>query len=310
MKTTPHPTTETRTCPYCNTTFYYEKGPGRPPIYCTDTCRKYAAAHRKYAHETKSPLRLIYAQPLTPEPKPRPVHRTLKLGKKELKDFLRSEPATVIPELTRQLGYCLNDRKIPREERAQIAKILGKTLTQLARAEYGFVGGESAKVPVTSGISPQEFVQYAQVLGAFEDLAAWVHSAHQHTEYERAVAIGKEVLKAKREVAGEVEQLRAQVKKLEKTVSEQQGQLEQAYATIARVQEHEVQARGRSFIAAGEVMKARERVAELESLMTKWQKHAEDWERVAKMERARAAQEVVRVRAEVLGGGSAFFRGK
>ena len=52
-----------------------------------------------------------------------------------------------------------------------------------------------------------------------------------------------------------------------------------------------------------------ERVSELETLVDQWQVRAEQWEQVAKMERARCVEEVARVRAEVLGGGSAFFRG-
>lgn len=70
-----------------------------------------------------------------------------------------------------------------------------------------------------------------------------------------------------------------------------------------------MQARGRSLEVAHGERGLSERVAELEALVGQWQVRAAEWEQVAKMERARCVEEVARVRAEVLGGGSAFFRG-
>ena len=258
------PALELRTCPYCGTDFYYEKGPGRPPIYCTDNCRKYAAAHRKYAQTTNTPVRLLHASPVEVTPAPAPVIRYIKPSKEQMKDYLRSDPATVIPHLVKELGFCLNDRKIPRTERAEIAQILGLVLVQLARAEYGPVGNESASVPIETQMSPQDYVHLAQVLGAFEQIAAWVQAGREYTEYEQMVAVGRQVRKARAEVAGEVEGLRKRVAELEQQVRDQQEQLECSYAAVARLEEKYVQARARSLEVA---------------------------------------------RAEVLGGGSSFFRG-
>lgn len=309
MKTPKTPDLEPRTCPYCHTDFYYEKSPGRPPVYCTDTCRKYAAAHRKYAQETKTPVRIIHAQPVKITPEPAPVIRYIKPTKEQMKDYLRSDPATTIPHLVRELGFCLNDRKIPRAERAEIAQTLGRVLVQLARAEYDPVGNESANVPIETQLSPKDYVHLAQVLESFEQIAAWVQAGREYTEYEQKVAVGRQVRKALKEIAGEMEDLRRQVRELEEKICEQEEQLERSYAVVARLEEQYVQARGRSLEVARGVRGLPERVAELEELVGVWQRRAGEWERVAKMERARCVEEVARVRAEVLGGGFSFFRG-
>ncbi|MBM7050803.1 hypothetical protein [Rothia sp. ZJ1223] len=136
MTTPSTPTEEARTCPYCQTVFYYEKGPCCTPIYCTDNCRKYAAAYRKYAQETNTPVRLIHASPVEITPEPTLVIRYIKPSKEQMKDYLGSNPATTIPHLLKELGFCLNDRKIPRVERVEIAQTLGRVLVQLAQAEY------------------------------------------------------------------------------------------------------------------------------------------------------------------------------
>lgn len=303
------PALEPRTCPYCGTDFYYEKGPGRPPIYCTDNCRKYAAAHRKYAQDTNTPVRLLHASPVEITPVPTPVIRYIKPSKEQMKDYLRSDPATAIPHLVKELGFCLNDRKIPRTERAAIAQTLGRVLVQLARAEYGPVGNESASVPIETQMSPQDYVHLAQVLGSFEQIAAWVQAGREYTEYEQMVAVGRQVRKARAEVAGEMEDLRRQVCELEEKICEQEEHLERSYAAVARWEQKYVQARARSLEVAPGGRCSLERVAELEALVGQWQRRADEWERVAKMERARGVEEVARVRAEVLGGGSSFFRG-
>lgn len=226
-----------------------------------------------------------------------------------MKDYLRSAPATVIPHLLKELGFCLNDRKIPRAERAEIAQTLGRVLVQLARAEYGPVIGESASVLFETQLSPKDYVHLAQVLGSFEQIAAWVQAGREYTEYEQKVAVGRQVRKARKEIAGEMEYLRRQVRELEEKICEQEEQLKRSYAVAARLEEQYVQARTRSLEVAHGARGLPKRVAELEELVGVWQRRAGEWERVAKMERARCVEEVARVRAEVLGGGSAFFRG-
>ncbi|MBM7050802.1 hypothetical protein [Rothia sp. ZJ1223] len=135
-------------------------------------------------------------------------------------------------------------------------------------------------------MSPQDYVHLAQVLGSFEQIAAWVQANREYTEYEQMVAVGRQVRKARKEIAGEVEGLRKKV---------------------AGLEERYVQARARSLGVAHGARGLPERVAELEALVGQWQVRAGEWEQVTKMERARCVEEVARVRVEVLGGGSAFF---
>ena len=127
--------------------------------------------------------------------------------------------------LLKELGFCLNDRKIPRAERAEIVQTLGRVLVQLARAEYGPVNGESASVLFETQLSPKDYVHLAQVLGSFEQIAAWVQAGREYTEYEQKVAVGRHVRKARKEIAGEVEGMRKKVAELEEQVRQRQRQL-------------------------------------------------------------------------------------
>ncbi|MBF0809383.1 hypothetical protein E4U03_12330 [Rothia nasimurium] len=308
---TPQPYRETTTvCPHCKEEFTYHNGRGRNPIYCSPTCRKYAAAHRKYAREAGAPMRIIREKPHTePRKEPKAIRVYQRPRKADMRAYIREEPSKVIPDLLTELSYCLNDRKLPREERAEIAHALGKALTRLARAEWGFVGNEKADVPVSSGLSPQELVRYSQVLGGFEEIAAWVAAEREYTEYEKAVAVGQQVRKAKaaieRESADEIKGLQEQVRKLEKRLGQKEAELEQFYVANAWLREQKLEAGGVLAIARLE-----QQVASLESLVLGWQRRAEEWEKVAKLERARGEREVARVRAEMLGGGSTFFKGR
>lgn len=148
------------------------------------------------------------------------------------------------------------------------------------------MGNEKADVPVSSGLSPQELVRYAQVLDGFEELAAWVSAEREYTEYEKAVAVGRQVRKAKdaieRESADEVKGLQEQVRKLEKRLGQKEVELEQFYVANARLREQKLEAGGVLAIARLE-----QQVASLESLALSWQR-----------------------RADVLGGGSTFFKGR
>lgn len=308
---TPQPYRETTAvCPHCKEEFTYHNGRGRNPIYCSGNCRKYAAAHRKYAREVGVPVQIIREKPhLEPHPAPKVITAYQRPRKADMRAYIRQEPSKIIPDLLTELSYCLNDRKLPREERAELASALGKALTRLARAEWGFVGNKKADTPVVSGLSPQELLRYAQVLDGFEELAAWVAAEREYTEYEKAVAVGRQVRKAKaameRESTDEVKGLQEQVRKLERRLGQKEAELEQFYVANARLREKELEAGGVLTIARLE-----QQVASLESLALSWQQRAEEWEKVAKMAQARAEREVARVRAEVLGGGSTFFKGR
>ena len=300
----------TAVCPHCKEEFTYHNGRGRNPIYCSSNCRKYAAAHRRYAREAGNPVRIIREKPhVEPRPEPKNIIVYQRPRKADMRAYIRQEPSKIIPDLLTELGYCLNDRKVPRTERAELARALGKALTRLAKSEYGFVRNEKTGTPISSELSPQEIAHYAQALGAFDELAAWIEAERKYTEYETAVALGRKVRKAEDaircETAGEMKQLQDQVRKLEQTLYGVEGELEQAHATIARMRERQSEA-GNMF----EALTLRERVSDLESLVLKWQERSAEWEKVAKLERDRGEREVSRARAEALDGGSTFFKGR
>lgn len=300
----------TAVCPHCKEEFTYHNGRGRNPIYCSSNCRKYAAAHRRYAREAGNPVRIIREKPhVEPRPEPKNIIVYQRPRKADMRAYIRQEPSKIIPDLLTELGYCLNDRKVPRTERAELARALGKALTRLAKSEYGFVRNEKTGTPISSELSPQEIAHYAQALGAFDELAAWIEAERKYTEYEKAVAIGRKVRKAEDaircETAGEMKQLQDQVRKLEQTLYGVEGELEQAHATIARMRERQSEA-----VNMFEALTLRERVSDLESLVLKWQERSAEWEKVAKLERDRGEREVSRARAEALDGGSTFFKGR
>lgn len=136
---TPQPYRETTAvCPHCTEEFTYHNGRGRNPIYCSPNCRKYTAAHRKYAREVGAPVHIIREKPhLEPRPAPKVITAYQRPRKADMRAYIREEPSKVIPDLLTELSYCLNGRKLPREERAELASALGKALTRLARAEWG-----------------------------------------------------------------------------------------------------------------------------------------------------------------------------
>ena len=110
------------TCPHCKEEFIYTRGPGRTPIYCSDNCRKYAAAHRKYAQETGTPVRIIKDTEHTqPHPEPKTVTVYQRPRKKDLRAFLRENPQELLPDLLQELGYCFTSNKISRQERERLA---------------------------------------------------------------------------------------------------------------------------------------------------------------------------------------------
>lgn len=50
----------TATCLWCQKTLPAPKKHGRPRAYCSDNCRKYAAAHRKAHQNNKQPIKTVY----------------------------------------------------------------------------------------------------------------------------------------------------------------------------------------------------------------------------------------------------------
>lgn len=110
----PEQATTISTCPHCKEEFIYKRGRGgrTPPIYCSDNCRKYAAAHRKYAQTIGAPIRIIKDTPHTkPQPAPKKLTVYQRPRKADLLAYLRENPQELLPDMLQELGYCLTSRK-------------------------------------------------------------------------------------------------------------------------------------------------------------------------------------------------------
>lgn len=303
----PEPASIISICPHCKEEFIYTRGPGRTPIYCSDNCRKYAAAHRKYAQETGTPVRIIkdteHTQP-SPEPKTVRVYQCPR--KKDLRAFLLENPQELLPDVLRELGYCFTSGKISREERERIAQAFSFALLHLHSAET-FEPTSEKRTPFVSGLSESDYVVYAQKVGAYEELCAQVEEARERVEdreryldayiQRRAKALaGAQKVEGSRELRARIRKLEWEAQQAEAIFASRQGMLERKYedAVTRRLELARVSS---------------QKIAELEAAVEQWQRHAQQWERVAKMTQARAEEAVIRGRQVPEGGaGSSFFK--
>ena len=95
----------TAVCPHCKEEFTYHNGRGRNPIYCSSNCRKYAAAHRRYAREAGNPVRIIREKPhVEPRPEPKNIIVYQRPRKADMRAYIRQEPSKIIPDLLTELS--------------------------------------------------------------------------------------------------------------------------------------------------------------------------------------------------------------
>lgn len=309
--THPGPVSIISTCPHCKEEFIYTRGRGRTPIYCSDNCRKYAAAHRKYAQETGTPVRIIkdteHTEHTQPQPEPKTVRVYQRPRKKDLRAFLRENPQELLPDVLRELGYCFTSGKISREERERIAQAFSFALLHLHSAET-FEPTNEKNTPFVSGLSSADYVVYAQKVGAYEELCAQVEEARERVEdreryldayiQRRAKKLAEaQKVEGTRELRARIRKLEWEAQQTEAIFASRQGVLERKYeeAVTRRLELARVSS---------------QKIAELEAAVEQWQKHAQQWEQVAKMTRARAEEAAAQgqVRQVPGGAGSSFFR--
>lgn len=295
------------TCPHCKEEFIYTRGRGRTPIYCSDNCRKYAAAHRKYAQETGTPVRIIkdneHTQPC-PEPKTVTVYQRPR--KKDLRAFLRENPQELLPDLLQELGYCFTSIKISREERERLAQAFGFALLHLHSVETHEPTNEK-RTPFRSGLSAADYVAVAEQVGAYEELCAQIEQARERVKrrqrYLDAYIERRATKIAERQKDERATELRRRIRKLEWDARQAEATYIFHRQTMERKYEDAVTQR----LELARV--SSQKIAELEAAVEQWQKHAEQWEQVAKMTQARAEEAAVRGRQVFEdGAGSAFFK--
>lgn len=289
--TRPEPASIISTCPHCKEEFIYTRGRGRTPIYCSDNCRKYASAHRKYAQETGTPVRIIKDTEHTqPQPEAKTVRVYQRPRKKDLRAFLRENPQAVLPDILRELGYCFTSTKISREERERLAQAFGFALLHLHSAETHEPTNEK-KSPLRSGLSAADYVVAAEQVGAYEELCAQVEQARERVErreryLDAYIERRAKTLAEAQKIEG-VKELRARIRKLEWEVQQAEAIFASYQGSLERKYEDAVTRR----LELARV--SSQKIAELEAAVEQWQKHAQQWERVAKMTQARAEEAAV-----------------
>lgn len=292
--TCPEPTSIISTCPHCKEEFIYTRGPGRTPIYCSDNCRKYAAAHRKYAQETGAPVRIIKDTEHTqPSPEPKTVRVYQHPRKKDLRAFLRENPQELLPDMLRELGYCFTSAKISREERERIAQAFSFALLHLHSAET-FEPTNEKNTPFVSGLSSADYVCVAEQIGAYEELCEQVKQAQERVEtreryLDAYIERRAKTLAEAQKVEG-VKELRARIRKLEWEAQQAEAIFASYQGSLERKYEDAVTRRLEL------ARMSSQKIAELETAVEQWQKHAQQWEQVAKMTQARAEEAAVRDR--------------
>lgn len=303
----PEQTSIISTCPHCKEEFIYSRGRGRTPIYCSDNCRKYAAAHRKYAQETGTPVRIIKDTEHTqPHPEPKTVTVYQRPRKKDLRAFLRENPQELLPDLLQELGYCFTSAKISREERERLAQAFGFALLHLHSVETHELTNEK-RTPFRSGLSAADYVVVAEQVGAYEELCAQVEQARERVErrehYLDSYIERRATKIAERQKDERATGLRRRIRKLEWEAR----QAEATYIFHRQAVERKYEDAVTQRLELARV--SSQKIAELEAAVEQWQKHAEQWERVAKMTQARAEEAAVhRRQIPGDGAGSSFFK--
>lgn len=296
-------------CPHCKQEFTYMRGRGRTPIYCSDNCRKYAAAHRKYAQETGAPVRIMKDTVRTqPHPEPKVVTVYQRPRKKDLRAYLRENPQELLPDLLRELGYCFTSRKISREEREKIAQAFGFALLHLHTAETVEPINEK-KTLIRSGLSSADYAVLAEKIGVYEQLCEQVKKQQEkitaRERYLDAYISRRARTLACADEQGTVKELRQRLRELEKATERSTEVFYSQLTTMEKRYQDSVQQRFQL------VQASQDRMEDLEAEVVRCQEHARRWEKVAKMTQARAEEAAARGGFIPQGqAGASFFKEK
>ena len=205
-----------------------------------------------------------------------------------------------------ELGYCFTSIKISREERERLAQAFGFALVHLHSVETHEPTNEK-RTPFRSGLSAADYVVVAEQVGAYEELCAQVEQARERVEdrerYLDAYIERRARKIAERQKDERATELRARIRKLEWEARQAEATYIFHRQAVERKYEDAVTRR----LELARV--SSQKIAELEAAVEQWQKHAEQWEQVAKMTQARAEEAAVRGRQVFEdGAGSAFFK--
>jgi hypothetical protein len=120
------------TCPWCEGVIERKSGRGRPSVYCSDRCRRYAYEQRRAAEREGEPVRVVVEK--TP---PREVLRTRQVWVKPdpnaLADALEENPELVGPVLQRIVQLAVG-RRLSERSRVRLGISVAHFIAELIKA--------------------------------------------------------------------------------------------------------------------------------------------------------------------------------
>jgi hypothetical protein len=122
----------TTTCPWCKGVIERKSGRGRPSVYCSDRCRRYAYEQRRAAEREGEPVRVVVEK--TP---PHTIQRTRQVWVKPdpnaLADALDENPELVGPVLERIVQLAVG-RRLSERSRVRLGISVAHFVAQLIKA--------------------------------------------------------------------------------------------------------------------------------------------------------------------------------
>lgn len=127
---------ESKICPWCTGPVAPKPGRGRPPVYCSDQCRRYAYEHRRAAQRESQPVRIIVEK--TP---PQVIERTRRAWSRPdpnaLAEALEEHPDLAAPVLRRMVELATNER-LSNRARTALGAHLARFTAELFTARFAF----------------------------------------------------------------------------------------------------------------------------------------------------------------------------
>ncbi|MEX5257888.1 hypothetical protein [Kocuria arenosa] len=127
---------ESKTCPWCGDPIQQRPGRGRPPVYCSTRCRRYAYEQRRAAEREGQPVRVVVKQ--SP---PHVIERTRQAWSRPdpnaLAEALEEYPDLAAPVLRRMVELAVNDR-LSERARTALGTYLVRFTGELFRARFAF----------------------------------------------------------------------------------------------------------------------------------------------------------------------------
>lgn len=204
---------EPKTCPWCAGPVQPTPGRGRPAVYCSPRCRRYAYEHRRAAQRAGEPVRVVVERPA-----PQVIERTRRVWSRPdptaLAEALQEHPDLAAPVLGRMVQLATTGR-LSEQARTALGAQLVRFTAELFTARFAL--NRRPATGTAGTVSPEQW----------GELAA---AANRVTAAERALDARERALNAREE---RLQRRRDELDRREQEIADRQ----------ARARVHEDQAR-------------------------------------------------------------------